>query len=205
MTLLPHFPILRGLGWSFHRKPAFDTNVSQRVSGRRVVAENRCYPLYDFELTYNYLRTDRPYSDLEQIEGLFLSSRGQSRPFLFSQNTVYEPNKNRLTGQLLGAGNAVRTSFTFIRSVGLYSEPVGQVEPNGLNVYVGGLLLPSTAYSVVMPNQLVLNTTPLVGQQVTADFNFYFVCAFLDDQHDYEEFMKDLWTLQSCKLRSVKP
>ena len=39
---------------------------------------------------------------------------------------------------------------------------------------------------------------------ISADFSYAFNCRFLDDQMDFEEFMSNLWKLESMKFRSVE-
>lgn len=58
------------------------------------------------------------------------------------------------------------------------------------------------AYTVTMPNLLVFGVAPSTGK-IYADFQFYFACRFLDDQQDYEKFMDQLWSLQTCNFRSI--
>ncbi len=39
---------------------------------------------------------------------------------------------------------------------------------------------------------------------ITATFSYAFQCRFDDDEADFEQFMQNLWTLQSLKFRSVR-
>jgi hypothetical protein len=62
------------------------------------------------------------------------------------------------------------------------------------------------AFSVVSGATIGAAAIPLPGAvAITADFSYAFVCRFLDDQEDFEEFMNGLWQVQSLKFRSVKP
>lgn len=54
-------------------------------------------------------------------------------------------------------------------------------------------------------NSLVFSTAPSIGAIITVDFSYAFVCRFLDDQEDFENFMTALWKVDSLKFRSVKP
>lgn len=57
-------------------------------------------------------------------------------------------------------------------------------------------------YTVTMPNKLVFDSAPPVGV-VRASFQFFFVCRFREDDQEYEKFMNQLWSLQSCNFRSI--
>jgi hypothetical protein len=63
----------------------------------------------------------------------------------------------------------------------------------------------TTGWSLTTPNSLIFSGAPAAGVMVSADFAYAFNCRFLDDQMDFEEFMSNLWKLDSMKFRSVKP
>lgn len=62
--------------------------------------------------------------------------------------------------------------------------------------------VPGANYSVLLPNYIVFGAAPGAGK-IYADFQFYFACRFLDDQVDFEKFMDQLWSMQTCNFRSV--
>ncbi|MGO4871813.1 MAG: DUF2460 domain-containing protein [Roseiarcus sp.] len=70
-------------------------------------------------------------------------------------------------------------------------------------VTVGGVAQIS-GWSLVTPNSLVFATAPASGALIGASFNYAFQCRFDDDAADFEQFMQNLWTLQSLKFRSVR-
>jgi len=57
-------------------------------------------------------------------------------------------------------------------------------------------------YTITLPNSIIFDTAPPAGI-LTADFQFFFVCRFLEDQMDFEKFMDQLWSLQQCNFRSL--
>lgn len=59
------------------------------------------------------------------------------------------------------------------------------------------------AYSILMPNQLLFVSAPAANAIIKADFDFYFVCRFLDDVLDFENFGATFWNLQKCNFTSV--
>ncbi|HET6377939.1 MAG TPA: glycoside hydrolase TIM-barrel-like domain-containing protein [Methylocella sp.] len=48
-------------------------------------------------------------------------------------------------------------------------------------------------------------TGGLNAGQITVDFDYAFLCRFLEDQVDFDQFMNGLWKVESLKFRSVKP
>lgn len=57
-------------------------------------------------------------------------------------------------------------------------------------------------YTVTEPNQVIFDTAPAVGT-ISASFQFFFACRFLEDEMDFEKFMDKLWSLQECNFRSI--
>ena len=206
MTTPPSLPSLSGLSWSRHKKPGFSTRVASHVSGREVRVALMSYPLYEFEAVYNGLASSATAafaglgsSSLQSLMGFFLQLQGQFGTFLYT-----DPDDCTVTGQAFATGDGATTSFTMERALGGFLEPVGWVTAIA-NVYLNGVAQSSGGYSLTTPNTLLFTSAPTSGAVVSADFSYAFNCRFLDDQMDFEEFMANLWKLDSMKFRSVKP
>ena len=204
----PSFPALAGQGWSVHKRPTFSTRVASHVSGREVRQALYAYTLYEFELTFTGLSSGSSFpgignNSLQSLMGLYLQCEGQYGTFLYT-----DPTDNTVTGQGIATGDGSTTSFTFMRTLGGFIEPVSWVS-SVANVYLNGVAQSASTYSVTAPNgfnnTLTFPTPPGGGTVITADFSYAFVCRFLDDQNDFENFMSGLWQVQSLKFRSVKP
>jgi len=205
MPTPPSLPTLAGLSWSRHKKPGFATRVAAHASGREVRLALMEYPLYEFEAVYNGLASNATAAfaglgsaSLQSLMGFFLQLQGQFGTFLY-----VDPDDNTVTGQAFATGNGTTTTFTMMRALGGFLEPVGWVTSIS-NVYHNGTAYAGGAYSLTPPNTLTFTTAPGSGVTVSADFSYAFNCRFLDDQMDFEEFMSNLWKLDSMKFRSVK-
>ncbi|MGO9008083.1 MAG: DUF2460 domain-containing protein [Beijerinckiaceae bacterium] len=203
MTSPPSFPVLAGQGWSVHKRPTFSTRVASHVSGREVRQSLYAYTLYEFELTFDGLASGSSFpglgsDSLQSLMGLFLQVEGQYGTFLYT-----DPTDNGVTGQGIAIGDGETTSFTFMRTLGGFIEPVSWVA-SVANVYLNGT--PQDAgWSLTQPNTLTFSSAPGASVVITADFSYAFVCRFLDDVEDFEEFMAGLWKVDALKFRSVKP
>jgi len=204
MSTPPSLPTLAGLSWSRHKKPGFSTRVASHVSGREVRVALMEYPLYEFEAVYSGLASMTTpafaglgSSSLQSLMGFFLQLQGQFGTFLY-----IDPDDNTVTRQAFATGNASTTSFTMMRSLGGFLEPVGWVTSIA-NVYLNGAPQ-SSGFSLSTPNTLSFTSPPGNGVIVAADFSYAFNCRFLDDQMDFVEFMSNLWKLESMKFRSIK-
>jgi uncharacterized protein (TIGR02217 family) len=209
MTTPPSFPALPGQGWSVHKKPTFSTRVASHVSGREARTPFYSYPLYEFELTFDGLDSLGTWpglqvNSLQSLFGFYLQCQGQFGTFLYS-----DPTDNAVTTQTIATGDGTTQIFTMGRSFGGFTEPVGWVQGSPApTIYVNGTPVSSGAYTITNPygpnNVLTFTTAPASAAAITASFSFAYLCRFLEDQNDFEEFMQGLWQVQSLKFRSVK-
>ncbi len=203
MTTPLSFPTLPGQGWSVHKTPSFATIVAGHVSGREVRDALYQNPIWRFELSFDGLASDSlsypglGAQSLQGLMGLFLQCQGQFGTFLYT-----DPTDNSVTSQSFATGDGSTTTFTFARALGGFLEPVGWVTSVS-QVTVGGVAQ-STGWSLTTPNSLVFATAPASGALIGASFAYAFQCRFDDDAADFEQFMQNLWALQSLKFRSVR-
>jgi len=198
----PSFPNLAGQGWSIHKKPVFSTLVASHVSGREARDALWRYPLWEFELCFDGLASDASYpglgaQSLQSLMGLFLQAQGRFGTFLYT-----DPTDCGVSGQPVATGDGATVSFPLIRTLGGFSEPVGWVTSvaavslNGVDQSAG--------WSLAAPATLVFAAAPAAGTAIAASFSYAFQCRFLDDGQDFEQFMQNLWAVQSLKFRSVR-
>jgi uncharacterized protein (TIGR02217 family) len=203
MTPPPSFPSLAGQGWSVHKRPVFATLVAGHVSGREVRDALWQYPLWEFELAFDGLASDATSypglgaQSLQSLMGLFLQAQGQFGTFLYT-----DPTDNSVSNQTIGTGDGATTVFALVRTLGGFTEPVGWVSAIA-NIKLNGVSQPS-GWSLTTPNTLSFTTAPGAGVVITASFAYAFQCRFLDDGQDFEQFMQNLWAVQSLKFRSVR-
>jgi hypothetical protein len=203
MTTPPSFPPLPGLGWSVHKKPLFSTLVASHVSGREVRDPLYRNPIWSFELTYDGLSSSATAypglgSDSQQtLLGFFLQLQGQFGTFLFT-----DPTDNVATDVTFATGDGTTQTFTFSRFMGAFLEPVGWVLTVS-NVFLNGVNQPS-GWSAVAPNSLLFTNAPGSGAHISATFTYAFQCRFDEDDMDFEQFMSNLWKVDSLKFRSVR-
>ena len=194
------FPTLLGLGWSAKVTPRFSTARLERASGKSARRMHMRWPLYELELTYDFLRSDAINQELQQIMGFFQAMQGQTQPFW-----LQPPGLSALQSQLVGVGDGVTTSFPLQRTTGGFTEPLAgvaslsAVRVNGSPLTGGGWTL-SDGYEPV----LTLSTPPASGAQIAVDGVALWLCRFADDALDLEQFAYQLFELKSLKLITVK-
>lgn len=171
------------------------------VSGREVRAGRYRVPLWSIELNFDLLRMVAPYTELQQIAGFFDACQGENAAFYFEP-----PALSPVTAQALGQGDGTTTTFGFVVTLGGYAltpSRVGVVSA----VYLDGVVQAGSSYAVnagTPAPSLTFAIPPASGVALTADFAWSFLCRFDDDSQDAEEFMAQLYTLQSLRLRTVR-
>ncbi len=195
------FPSVPTLGWSVTYSPMFSTGSALHTSGREVRAAKYVVPLWSVELNYDLLRMVSPNTELQDIIGFFEQSLGEDVPFYF-----VPPTLSPVAAQAIGTGDGTTATFAFLVTIGGYAltpANVGTVSA----VYLNSVAQPGSNYVVsrmALAPSLTFATAPPMGAAIAADFDWYFVCRFDDDSADAEEFMSELYALQSLRLRTVR-
>lgn len=203
MTTPPSFPALPGVGWSVHKKPVFSTLVASHVSGREVRDALYQNPIWQFELSFDGLSSSSTsYSGLgansmQTLMGFFLACQGQYNTFLYT-----DPTDSAATNVTFAIGDGTTAVFTFSRFMGAFLEPVGWVTGVS-NVYLNGVNQAS-GWSLSTPSSLVFTSAPGFDVSIAATFTYAFQCRFDSDDQDFEEFMSNLWRVNSIKFKSVR-
>lgn len=199
MTLLV-FPVLPGQGFA-KRSPITAGVVADHLSGRSV--RTSLYGgLYEFEVGFDGLAADAVQNpglaaqSLQSIMGLYLQCCGALGEFLYT-----DPNDDGATNQFIATGDGTTTQFKFTRSIGAATDPVGYVT-SVASVTLNGVSVSN--WTLIAPNILSFSTAPAAGALVAASFAYAFVCRFLDDSLEFENFMQNLWSAKSVKFRSVR-
>ncbi|HLN25701.1 MAG TPA: DUF2460 domain-containing protein [Patescibacteria group bacterium] len=194
------FPTLPGLSWSVGKWPEFSTLVKQAANGAETRIAMWANPRWHFKLKYELLRDDAT-NELKTLAGFFMARRGQYDSFLFT-----DPDDNSVTGQMIGVADGATTTYQLLRAFGSFVEPI--TAPNlslPQNFYLDGVsLAPGISWVIDPATGLVTFSSAPPQGMLTADFSYYFRVRFDMDQAEFEQFMHQLWSLDTCDLVSVK-
>lgn len=202
------FPTLAGLGWDAPRTEIWKTTVQENVSGKENAVSLWTYPKHQWDLTFDFLRQGTvhggAYAEFAQLCGFFNARQGRFDTFLYA-----DPDDNAVTGQAIGTGDGVTTTFQLVRAFGGFVEPI--LAPNAVAaVKVNGVTrTPVTDYAVSAwgsptPGIVTFTSPPATGLPVTADFGFYFPCRFTDDTMAFTKFAQALYGGKKVGFMSVK-
>jgi uncharacterized protein (TIGR02217 family) len=202
---------LPGVTYTVKRTPQVQSRIQISISGKETRISDWSYPRYNYELQYEFLRTAAAFQELQRLGAFYVARLGPFDSFLFN-----DVDDNGVTGQVIGTGDGVATSFQLVRTYGpsgtVAVEPI--FAPNVVSaVKVNGVLQTvDVDYGVgnwengVTPNGTLafFSGAPADGAVITADFTFYWPCRFSDDTLDLEKFMNGLWQAKSVKFMSLK-
>ncbi|WP_049974122.1 DUF2460 domain-containing protein [Azospirillum sp. B4] len=81
MTVI--YPALAGLGYSVIKKPTWSTKIATAVSGRETRMAFWSAPIWEFQLSYDFLRDTVTANELKTLMGFYLQMQGAYGSNLF--------------------------------------------------------------------------------------------------------------------------
>jgi len=193
------FPTLPGMTFDIKKRPQFSTIIQRTASGKEIRSALMSYPLWQFEIGFDVLRSSAAYAEFQTLAGFFLQMMGNYDTFLFN-----DTSDNSVTAQLFGTGDASTISFQLVRALGGFTEPIQNV--NGAPaIYVSGVLKTlTTDYTISSAGVITFVSAPASGALLTWTGGFYYRCRFDMDVAEFNNFMSGLWDMGKCAFVSVK-
>jgi hypothetical protein len=206
---IPLFPTLPE-GFPLRISPVLDTVIGTTKSLREMRVPLQVYPIWDIELLFEELRDQTQnqtvyapfagYQEYMELVQTWLMMYGQTGVFAFNC-----PWDNSRTDQAIGVGDGVTLGFVAYRTWGQGTlatlAPVGAI--NAITaVYFNGSAVSPATYTV-QRNALVFVDPPAAGVVITMTFSYYYLCRFVEDEQDFEEWSKNRWAVKSLKIRAA--
>lgn len=202
------FPVLPGLTWDIQRSPIFSTQIQTSPSGHEIRASFYSQPLFQWQMTYEFLDQRTGYNELRTLQDFFTARLGSYDCFYFS-----DPSEVTINTLALGVGDGSTKIFTICAPLApqqlFHPENSWTYAPPA--VYEAGVLVPPGHYTVSYPDQYSIRVTfgnsyaPTDHALLTlGDVPVWWLARFDQDQVDFNNFMYRLWELQTLRLRSIK-
>lgn len=192
------FPTLPGLAWSVVKRPNWSNKIQRSVSGKSFRAARFVYPIWHFTLSFDVLRGDGVNHELQTLIGFYNSMNGTFDSFLY-----LDPTDNYTAGQVFAIGDGVTNVFQLARPLGAFVEPVAATYGSP-SATVNGSSSGFTATFQANAGTVTFSSPPANGAVLAWTGFYYFRCCFLSDHNDFENFMKDLWTLKKLEFESIR-
>jgi uncharacterized protein (TIGR02217 family) len=207
------FPKLPGLTFEIKPVPTWSNIVQKSKNRARTVIMNDPYPQWTFELTYEFLRDSAPalpgsasnpenFSELEQIVGFYNARGGSFDSFLLDPVLLTgRPTDSTVTAAPVGTGDGITTTFYLHRNCGGFLDEVQS--PTTVYISVNGVVQGS-GWRQGAAGQIIFPVAPAAGAVITWDGSWQWRVCFAEDSLGLEQFMYELYELQSLKLEQVK-
>lgn len=189
---------LRGLTWDVGVSfIGGRTSLLESASGKEYGVTAWSSPRRKFGLTYSVLDERFTTNELRDLIGFYLARLGAADTFLFEHL-----EDNTVAGAQIGIGDGVTTQFQLVRTFGTFVEPINApksvtaVMTNGVDL--GGWMVDAETGVVTF------SVAPSPGAVLTANFQFYFRCRFMNDYQDVNEFAYKLWEAQRVEFITRK-
>ncbi len=203
MTTPPLFPTLSGQGWSVHKKPIFATIVAPHVSGREV--RDRALRQSDLAIRAHLRRARLRRDELSRPRRAILAEPDGPVPAMpGAMGNVSLRRPDRLRGRRPDARERRRRDDELhLRARARRLCRTGRL---GDEHFAGDGRRRRAGLGLVArrAQRLVFASAPASGAAIAATFAYAFQCRFDDDAADFEQFMQNLWALESLKFRIVR-
>lgn len=191
------FPTFIGLKWGVQKSPNWNSMVKKTASGRTFRSSFYAYPIWQFKLSFEVLRANVAYQEVQNLIGFFNQRKGRFDTFLYE-----DPDEHSVTGQVIGTTVSGQVEYRLVKNLGGFVEPIGAV--NGTpTIYFDDVAISASLYDIDSNGYLIFHTAPLPGQVIKWTGQYYYRVAFTKDELDFEQFMKDLWEAKRVEFESV--
>jgi len=192
---LPVFPSLTATIGLATRSPTWKTLKFPSIDGSEPRYATWSYPRYAYEIPFELLRNTATITEFQLLAGFYNAVGGAALPWQFN-----DPDDYLAVAQPFGTGDGVTTQFQLCRAKGGFTMPVFQ--PIGTPAL---LVNGATASASVNGGGLVtFATPPAAGAALTWSGTFNWLCRFDDDQIDFAELGRGMWSLSSLKFTTEK-
>lgn len=192
---------LKGLTFSSFKTPTWARRIQRSVSGREIAVQDYANPIWNFKLTFSFLRdfqVGAVLSELRLLQNFYNEMQASGDTFLWEDRDDYT-----VTDELIGVGDGSTTQFQLRRRLTTSGFAEYIFAPNSItNVKLSGT--PTASYSVNNETGiLTLAVAPALAVSITASFTYYFRCRFIDDSVEFERFAHQFWSVKELRFRSV--
>ncbi len=114
------FPVdLAGLAWNTTKKPQYNTKIMKSINGRELRGSFQATPIYEFSVSFEFLRQNNIQYELELLEGFYTARQGAFDSFLFPC-----PDDCDAINQIAGVGDGAKLNFQMSLSYGGQNTPI---------------------------------------------------------------------------------
>lgn len=191
------FPTFLGLELPIKRTAIWDTLVQTSTSGVETRVSTWSYPVWEYQVSFAFLRSTLGFTELQSLYGFFNRVRGAFDDWLY-----LDPADSVATQQGFGSGNGAQTVFQLGRSYGGYAEPVRAVA-SVAQIRVAGTVVSN--YTVdASRGTVAFASPPANGAALDWTGVFYWRCRFRDNSLETSLFADGISDTRTLRFRTLK-
>jgi uncharacterized protein (TIGR02217 family) len=197
------FPSLAGVMFKIEKTPVWSTKIDTSVSGVERRRALFSYPVWRFQLGFEFLRDSTALLELQRLVTFFNLKSGATTAFFYK-----DADDNAATAMPFGTGDGVTTAFQVTRTTSIggagltFTEPVRGFDGTP-TFYVNGV---ATSATVGQLGVVTFASPPAAGAALTWTGSFYFMCRFdKDELTGLKQFASGFWDLSSLTFLTFKP
>lgn len=198
---------IAGLTWNGSRSTEFNSTFQEAITGKTSTSTFTKYPTIEWDLNYELLNQAAALDDLRKIIGLFNQQQAGATYFLY-----IDPAFNTVSQEVFFVGDGSTKKAQLKAQYGVAGGPglpeIIQSLQSPTTVVVrditaGVTLVQGTDYTIGATGMISFTSAPATNHQIAWTGSFYYLCKFIPDNIDPEQFMQQFWSLQSIRFRSV--
>lgn len=196
---------LPGLMFDNSKAPIWKNARQQALSGKESRLAYMQYPLYRFELQYEFLRDNVSPSEFKALAGLYNAMGGDFDTFLYT-----DPTFNTVTLEPFGTGDGSTVAFQLVAKWQNVGGPGGADIVQNLNgtpsIYKNGVLQTGGGvnYTLGATGIVTFTSAPAAALPLTWTGSFYYRCRFEDGTLPLSQFMANFWKTKTVAFQSIK-
>lgn len=115
---------LPGISFTVTKSPEFSTLTSKSVGGRQTRTAFYQFPVWHYKISFDYLPDQEldAQKSVQALMGFYMAHYGSWDTWLF-----WDPDDNTVSNGLIATADGVTTTWDFVRGMGAFYEPVGQL------------------------------------------------------------------------------
>lgn len=195
-------PALAGITYPVIKTPNWSTDVQVSVSGKRTTLQRWSYPIYSFEVGYEFLRTDTAYKEYQELVAFYNLAGGRAQLWRFN-----DPDDGTATNQPFGVGDGTTLTFQLTRAMQgstlSWVDPV--YYPTGTpQIFIDGALQDPSSYSISQTGLVTFGFAPGPASVLTWTGTFDWLVRFDEDSSSFEKFTYNLFELKKLTFSTEK-
>lgn len=195
------FPTLSGVEYPTKKTPSWVTDMHRSVSGRRTTLAWYSYPIYQYELSFSFLRQTTANKEWQDLVAFYNLANGPANLWRYN-----DPTDNTATAQSFGTGDGTTVAFQLLRTITGTSfswvDPVFDVTVT--TIFDNGTPVGGGNYSVGSTGIVTFNVAPTAGHALTWTGTYNWICRFDEDSATFEQFAQTFWENKSVKFSTEK-